>query len=147
MWFLIVLILDQLVKYFVVSTSLNIPIIKNIFNLMYVKNTGGMYGMLTNNNWLFVITSLAILIILSVYVVKSVDKNKPQFTIWQFIIAGGVSNLIDRIFRGAVIDFIQLKFFGVFNLADACIVIGVCLICFLELKEFFESGNNKKSSN
>lgn len=147
MWFLIVLIIDQLVKHFVVSTSLNVPIIKNIFNLMYVQNTGGMYGMLTNNNWLFVITSLMILIILCVYLLKSVNRNKPQFVIWQFIIAGGVSNLIDRIFRGAVVDFVQLKFFGVFNLADVCIVIGVCLICFLELKEFFESGNNKKSSN
>ena len=147
MWFLIILVIDQLIKYFVVSTSLNVPLIKNIFNLSYVQNTGGMYGVLQNNNLFFIITSILILTILSIYIFNSVDKHVPQFKVWQFILAGGVSNLLDRIFRGAVVDFIQLKFFGVFNFADACIVIGVILICVFELKEFFESGNNKKGSN
>ncbi len=147
MCFLTILIIDQIIKQIVVSTSLNIPIIKNIFNLMYVQNTGGMYGMLSNNNVLFIAISIAILAILGYYVLKNVNQKTPQFKIWQIILAGGVSNLIDRIFRGAVVDFIQLKFFGVFNLADACIVIGVILICVFELKEFLESGNNKKSSN
>lgn len=147
MWFLIILIIDQLIKCFVVSTRLNIPLVKNIFNLMYVQNTGGMYGILSNNNILFIVISIVILIILGYYIFKSVDRNIPQFKIWQIILAGGTSNLIDRIFRGAVVDFIQLKFFGVFNLADMCIVIGIALICVFELKEFFKSGNNKKSSN
>lgn len=147
MWFLIVLIIDQLIKYFVVSTKLNVPLIENIFNLMYVKNTGGMYGMLSNNNIFFIVISIVILIILGYYIFKNVDRKTPQFKIWQIILAGGVSNLIDRIFRGAVVDFIQLKFFGVFNLSDACIVIGVILICVFELKEFLKGGNNKKSSN
>ena len=147
MYFFVVLFIDQLIKYFVVSTALNVPIIKNIFNLEYVQNTGGMYGVLQNNNLFFVISSIVILITLVLFVVKNVDKHSPQFKVWQFILAGGASNLIDRVFRGAVVDFIQLKFFGVFNLADACIVIGVILICVFELKEFLESGNNKKSSN
>ncbi len=147
MWFLIILIIDQLIKYFVVSIALNVPMIENIFNLKYVKNTGGMYGVLQNNNLFFILISIVILIILSVYIFKSVNKSTPQFKIWQLILAGGVSNFIDRIFRGAVVDFIQLKFFGVFNLSDACIVIGVILICVFEIKEFIESGNNKKSSN
>lgn len=147
MCFLTILIIDQVIKQIVVSTSLNIPIIKNIFNLMYVQNTGGMYGMFSNNNVLFIAISIVILAILGYYVFKNVNQKTPQFKIWQIILAGGVSNLIDRIFRGAVVDFIQLKFFGVFNFADACIVIGVILICVFELKEFLESGNNKKSSN
>ena len=147
MLFLIVLIIDQLIKYFVVSTKLNVPLIKNIFNLIYVQNTGGMYGILSDNNKLFIVISIVILIILGGYVFKSVDEKTPRFKIWQIILAGGTSNLIDRVFRGSVVDFIQLKFFGVFNLSDACIVIGVALICVLELKEFLKSGNNKKSSN
>ena len=63
--------------------------------------------------------------------------------LWQFIIAGGVGNLIDRIFRGFVVDYVQLKFFGVFNLADAFIVISSVLVIFLEIRELV-SGNNRE---
>ena len=73
-------------------------------------------------------------------------ENKTKFILWQFILAGGLSNIIDRIFRGFVIDFIDMKPFGVFNISDVCIVISVILIVFLEVKEIL-SENNKGRSN
>ena len=52
----------------------------------------------------------------------------------KIILAGGISNIIDRICRGFVIDYISIRFLGVCNLADFCIVFGVILLAFNELK-------------
>ena len=87
-----------------------------------------------------------ILILLSSAVYKFYKKDKVKFTLWQLIMAGGVSNIIDRIFRGYVVDFIQMKPFRIFNFSDALIVISVCIFIYLEIKEL-SSGNNKESSN
>ncbi len=147
MYFCLVLIADQIVKYFVSSTNLDVSILGDWFNLIYIKNTGGMYGVFENNNFIFIVISMLVMIALSIYVINNKELNATQKIIWQVILAGGTSNLIDRIFRGAVVDFIQMKFFGVFNLSDVCIVIGAVIICIIELKEFFSSGNYKKRSN
>lgn len=146
MYFLITLMIDQIIKYIVVASNCNIPIIPNIFNLIYVKNTGGLYGIFENSNFKFIIISIIILIILFIYSKNITKDNKLKRVLWQLILAGGVSNLIDRIFRGFVVDFVQMIGFGVFNLADACIVISAIMIIFLELKEI-KSGSNRESSN
>lgn len=145
MYFFIALILDQIVKYIVVATNCNIAIIPNIFNIMYVQNTGGIYGVLEGNNLLFIFISLIVLTLLMICAKVVTVDNKMKTILWQLIIAGGVGNLIDRIFRGFVVDFVQLKFFGVFNLADAFIVISTILIIFLEVRELI-SGNNRKEN-
>lgn len=146
MYFLIALIIDQIIKYIVVASNCNISIIPNIFNLMYVRNTGGVYGIFQESNLIFTIISIIVLIVLFIYSKNITKDNKLKQALWQLILAGGVSNLIDRVFRGFVVDFIQMICFGVFNIADACIVVSAIIIIFLELKEN-RSGNNRKSSN
>lgn len=140
MWFFIIVAIDQLVKYIVVSTNAYIPIIKDIFNIEFTQNTGGIYGMFQGENYIFALISIIILAFIFFYAYQDKEKSKVKFILWQFIIAGGISNVIDRICRGYVVDFIQLKIlkifdFGVFNLSDACIVLGIIAIIFLELKE------------
>lgn len=110
------------------------------------KILGGIYGIFKDNNTFFIFLSFVILVSLFVAVRKFYKEDKIKFTLWQLIIAGGASNMIDRIFRGYVVDFIQMKPFGIFNCADALIVICVCIFIYLEIKEL-SSGNNKESSN
>lgn len=146
MYFFITLILDQILKHIVVVSNCDITIIPKYFNLIYVQNTGGVYGVFEDNNFAFCIISAIVLMILFIYSKNITKDNKLKQVLWQLILAGGVSNLIDRIFRGFVVDFVQMIGFGVFNLSDACIVISAVIIIFIELKEI-ASGNNRKSSN
>lgn len=146
MYFFITLLIDQIVKYIVVASNCDITIIPKYFNLIYVQNTGGVYGVFEDNNFAFCIISAIVLMILFIYSKNITKDNKLKQVLWQLILAGGASNLIDRIFRGFVVDFVQMIGFGVFNLSDACIVISAVIIIFIELKEI-ASGNNRKSSN
>ncbi len=146
MYFFITLFLDQLLKYIVVSSNCNITIIPKIFNIYYVQNTGGVYGIFENNNFIFCTISIIVLIGIYLYSKNITKENKLKRALWQIIISAGFSNLIDRIFRGFVVDFIQLIGFGIFNIADACIVISAIIIIFIEFKENV-SGNNRKNSN
>ena len=64
------------------------------------------------------------------------EAEKSNFLIWSvaLVIAGGVGNLIDRIFRHFVIDYIEVRLinFAVFNFADCCVVIGtIMIVCYL----------------
>lgn len=146
MYFLITLLIDQIVKYIVVASNCDFTIIPKYFNLIYVQNTGGVYGIFEDSNIAFCIVSAIVLMILFMYSKNITKDNKLKKVLWQLILAGGVSNLIDRIFRGFVVDFVQMIGFGVFNLADAFIVISAVIIIFIELKEI-ASGNNRKESN
>ena len=150
MWFWIILAVDQLVKFMVEKTDAYVPIIKDVFNIEYVQNTGGIYGMMQGKNSLFAAISIVILVMILFYAYKDREKSKAKFILWQCVIAGGLSNVLDRVFRGYVVDFIQLKLFsifdfGIFNLSDACIVLGVIAIILLELKEIVNESNRSKS--
>ena len=130
-----IIILDQLTKYIVkssLSAGQTIPIIKNIFHLTYVQNTGAGFGLLKGyNSLLILILFLALGII--IYFWKDIpNKRFSQFLIG--LIAGGiVGNLIDRIFLGYVVDMYDFIIWPAFNIADAGITMGVIGLILYEL--------------
>ncbi len=122
---LIIVILDQIIKYLMINNT--ITIINNFLNLIYTQNIGAAFGI---GSRIFVtIASLIIFIIILLFMI--LDKNRKKRAIpYMLIISGTISNLIDRIYRGYVIDYIQINIFNfpVFNIADICIVIGVLIL-------------------
>jgi len=108
---ILLIILDQLTKYF----------------LGDVKNYGAAFGILQGYTTLLIIVSLAVAGVCAYYY-----KEKNLRVGLSFLLAGTISN---RIFLGYVRDFIDLKFWPVFNLADSFNVIGVILIIYLSLKK------------
>ena len=129
-----VLFLDQLTKLIVVSKmqlSLSIPLIKNIFHLTYIQNTGASFGILSGNNSLliwFAIIAIGIII----YFYDAIPKSKYAFVFVALILGGALSNLVDRLRLGYVIDFIDLRIWPSFNIADAAITVGaIGLIVYL----------------
>lgn len=133
MIFLCGVVFDQLIKYFVDKFQPSFVVLNGFINIKYAQNTGGMYSLFENNNFVFIIVSVFILVSLYFIAFKMKKDNicKVENVFWQFVFAGGVSNLIDRIFRGYVVDFIAMKPFGIFNISDALIVVSVCVLLLL----------------
>lgn len=90
----------------------------------YLENTGVVMGVFQGYNLLFMIIMI-ILIFIIIYFYKSERRYWLGF---DFILAGAFGNLFDRFCYGYVIDFIDLKYWPVFNLADVFIVVGVVIV-------------------
>ncbi len=132
---ILLIVLDQLIKYFTVKNILpfgEVPFIKGVVSFTFIKNTGAAWGMFAGARWFFAAITVAVLFFLSFYIVKKKIKSPLFNTSMMLIFAGAIGNFIDRLFKGgAVVDMIELKFikFPVFNFADCCIVIGAVLLC------------------
>lgn len=140
---IILLFLDQLIKYLIVKNMYlgeEVTIIKNFLNITYVTNNGAAFNILSGNTFFLII--LAIIVI--IYILKNIKKIEHQEKIiYEILIAGILGNLIDRIFRGNVIDYIAFKIFGIemaiFNLADTYIVCSCILLLIMEALKWKKS--------
>ena len=110
------------------KSVVTIPIIKNIFHLTYVENRGIAFGLFSGGRIVFVIVSVIVLAILSYVVFKT---EKPIRTVWlkggsALIFGGAIGNMIERIAKGYVVDFLDFRIidFPVFNIADIAVVAG-----------------------
>lgn len=132
---LICLIIDQITKILIIKflpLSDSVEIIKNFFYIIPTNNTGAAFSILIGQRIFLILITIAILVFLIQYIKKNKIERKIDIISFSFIIGGSLGNLIDRIIRGSVIDFISLKFgnynFPIFNIADTLIVVGVILL-------------------
>ena len=117
------IIIDQFIKIIAIK-SLTDPIGKDFLGLEIVHNTGMAFGFNDGNIKNIFLTIFVLLIVLN-FVKNQIERIDNKTTIaLSLVIAGGISNLIDRIFRGFVIDFIKIYKIPNFNFADICIVLG-----------------------
>ena len=131
--FIILLILDQITK--IVFTDNNIEIIPNVLKFTYTENTGGAFGIGSGNIVTFVFTNIIVLGIIIKFMISQKDNlDNITYIVLTTILAGGVGNFIDRIFRGHVVDFIDITGiinFPKFNLADIYIVCSWIVLAFV----------------
>ncbi len=142
---IIIVFLDQITKYTLMGK--NLTIIPNILNFTYTENTGVAFGIGANNIFLTIIVNIIVLGV----IIDCIRKNQTDFKILIpliLIFSGGVGNLIDRIFRGYVIDFIDIKLFNFpnFNIADICITIGIIFLIIIILNLTKNDTKNKNFS-
>ena len=125
-----VLSLDQLTKFLITRNLLynkSIPIIKGIFHFTLIHNRGAAFGILKNQVPLFIYTCV-FAIILIYFNLKNTKHGKSYRVSLSLILAGALGNLIDRLFLGYVIDFLDFRIWPVFNVADSAITIGAILL-------------------
>ena len=113
-------------------------------------NLGAAWGMLSGARWIFIIISIAAIIILPIILYK---YRKLHFLFgfsMSLIIGGAIGNIIDRLFSGnGVTDFIEFAFvdFPIFNVADICVTVGAVMmfiyLVFID-KTFFMTKDSKK---
>lgn len=152
-WYFLALgliIVDMLSKYF--TDGLDISDTNVFVNIVSVHNIGASWGILAGQRILFIILAVLFVGGMLCYDFLSKQNNRENgwfFIGYNFILAGIVGNLIDRIFLGYVRDFISLAFmqFPVFNVADMCLTIGtVCIVVWL-LFFYGKKSKNTKENN
>ncbi len=155
--YLIILILvltaiDQLSKLYMYNVSggeigYSIPIINDFFHLTYIENHGGIFGVFQGKINYFTIISIVLIAYVVITEIKNFKKYKFPIKLGISIItAGALGNMIDRIFRGFVIDMIDFRgIWGfIFNIADTYIHIGLYIILFTLIKDEYEKMKKNK---
>lgn len=143
---------DQLSKYLIDSYMLEgetLPIINDFFHLTYVKNRGIAFGMFQGKLDIISIATIIAIVAIAYYLYKERNKlsmiEKMGFI---YILAGAIGNMIDRAFRGFVVDMVDFRgvWSYVFNLADVWINIGVVFVLLdqLILRKKRETEEDKK---
>ncbi len=143
---LLLIIIDQITKILVSANftdTTTVAVIDGVFNLVYLKNTGAAFSLLTNHASILAVVSVLFCIALIIYAAVRKPSSKLQKTSLTLIFAGAAGNAIDRVFRGYVIDFIEPAFidFPVFNIADISITVGAALLIIFVI--FFDKQNNR----
>ncbi len=134
------IILDQAVKFMVrecMYVGESRTIIENIFSITYVQNRGAAFSLLSGRG--LILTALPFIAVITAvwYMEKHKKAHWTMFSALSLIIAGGLGNLIDRVFNGYVTDMFDFQVWPVFNVAD----IAICLGCgFLMLYMFWFEG-------
>ena len=143
---------DQLSKYLIDSYMLEgetLPIINDFFHLTYVKNRGIAFGMFQGKLDIISIATIIAIVAIAYYLYKERNKlsmiEKMGFI---YILAGAIGNMIDRAFRGFVVDMVDFRgvWSYVINLADVWINIGVVFVLLdqLILRKKRETEEDKK---
>lgn len=140
-------LLDQYIKLVVIHNLkllANVTIIPGILNAMYVRNFGAAFSIFFKKTTFLIIFAVIIMIFLIIYILKVKMYDRVYIFCVVTVVAGGIGNLLDRIFRGYVVDYINLTFwpfnnFAIFNLADFLIVFGSLVFMLKFLKgEYFK---------
>lgn len=152
---LAVLGVDQYTKVFMEKFLADKPdgvgFIPGFIDLIYVRNGGGAWGMLSGHTWLLLSITIIIMLICIALLMRVGIKNKLMFWAICLILGGGLGNMIDRILRGGeVIDFLHFEFlpqFPVFNVADIGVVVGAGLLIFYFLRDAVNDSRKKRGAD
>lgn len=146
------IILDQITKLLAevfLKSNGTFPIIKNALHLTYVENRGAAFGMLADSRWLFMVVSVVAILVFGAYLYLGHAESTLSAVALAMMTSGGIGNMIDRIFRGYVIDFIDFRLinFAVFNGADSLVCVGAGLLILSLLLGLHTDSVNRQSKD
>lgn len=134
------LVLDQITKYLVlrhIPYGEEVPVIPGFFSLVHTTNTGAAFGMFQNNNLFFILLAVTALVVILFLLIRDQTNPKARLALttkisFGLLVGGILGNLIDRVTRGNVIDFLNFYIgqyaWPAFNIADSCICVAVGLL-------------------
>ncbi len=109
----------------------------SFLHLTHIRNYGGIFGLLQGKGWLFAAFAFALIVGLTIYVLRGKNFRPIEYLFYGLIVGGGMSNIVDRLVYGSVIDFIDIRglpyWSYIFNLADCMIHLGVWPLVALHL--------------
>ena len=126
---------DQIIKYFVdiyLKPIGSVLVLKNFLQFSYFENDGAMMGMMSGKTLTMTILAVICLAAIAFVIFSGKIKFGVDYCCIVLMMSGGLGNIIDRIFRGYVIDYIEVLFvdFYIFNFADCLVTCAaVAIIC------------------
>lgn len=138
--------IDWLLKLWMTNLLAGGPIvlIPGVVQLHYIENTGMAFGIWSGRQTLLIILTSLLMVALLYILIKKAEGRLQKIALIM-IIAGGFGNLIDRVFAGYVVDYIEPLFvnFAIFNFADILVNIG-CILFIISIF-FFEKKNKAEN--
>jgi signal peptidase II len=125
--------IDQLVKILIdqnISLNESVAFIPKILSITHLHNSGAAWNLLDGHMCFLTFITIIAAGVIFYYFWRSMQQSKWWNMALLLMFSGAVSNFIDRVWHGYVIDMFQTKFidFPVFNIADSYLVVGVCLL-------------------
>ncbi len=140
-------VIDQLIKLWAVNVLQpvgSMPLIPHVVELNFVYNEGMAFSLLSGKQTLLILATSAVMIFIAYWLFFKTGNDRLQRVALTLVLGGGIGNLIDRVLNGRVVDYINLLFmrFAVFNFADICVTVGVCLWVLAIFLEETHSGSD-----
>lgn len=140
---------DQIIKLLVFEHLKPIgsfPLIDGVLQLNYAENTGAAFGSFSAHTDLLSIFTFVIIVVGFLYLFLKKRKLDVEYVCISLILAGGIGNLIDRIYRGFVVDYIEPLFidFAIFNFADILVTCSSVVLVIWLLYEIYRDGKEKE---
>jgi signal peptidase II len=136
--------LDQISKAVVaalMSPGQTVKVVPHLLWLTYSTNTGAAFGLFKGSGQLIFFFSLILVVLmLTWFFISKQRMGILAFIGLGLIIGGAVGNLLDRIFRGEIIDYIDLGWWPVFNVADVAILVGAIIVLVVYSRELWRQG-------
>ena len=122
-------VLDQVTKWLAVRYLMpmdTLPLWEDVLHLTYYENPGAAFGILTKSRWVFMVISTVAILAISYFLIRHRPENLWVRLSLGMIVGGGIGNMIDRVWLGYVVDFIDFRLinFAIFNVADSFVTVG-----------------------
>ncbi len=133
----VIVVLDQVTKHLIVSRMAHgetFSLVPNILNLTHVRNYGAAFGLFYGQR-LLLLGAVIILVVAMMVLWKDIVRlGKSAVWASACVLGGALGNFLDRVRLGYVVDFIDVGFWPVFNVADSAIVVGSLVLVYVILR-------------
>lgn len=143
--------IDQIIKLLVIEHLEpigSLTLIDGFIQLNYAENTGAAFGSFSGKTSLLSVFTLVVIIAGIVYLMVKKRKIDVEYICITLILSGGIGNLVDRVFRGYVVDYIEFLFvdFAIFNFADILVTCSCFVLAGWLLYEIYQESKKEKAN-
>jgi signal peptidase II len=132
----VILMLDQATKFLVVQNIplykswTPLPVLARLVQFTFVTNTGAAFGMFPQFGGAFMMVGIVVIAMIVIFYHLLPTENRWVRLSLGLQLGGAMGNLLDRLIRGFVVDFVDIGFWPIFNLSDLAIIFGVALLAY-----------------
>ncbi len=129
---LAIVAVDRITKFYVeeyLDLGERVPVLGNFFVITRVNNSGAAFGLLQGFNIVFVLAALIVMGLL-IYFYRDIIQDTLLTIASSLVLGGTIGNMLDRLYFGYVVDYLDFAYWPTFNISDMFLTVGVALLAF-----------------